>query len=248
MTPPSTSSGFPMVRTLTVVSLLCGLLIVLTDVNTRGRIRHNQEIIMQESVAQLLPGIQKQIIYGIEPSGDLTISSGLQGDGPRLFAGYDAGGRFLGVVIEASERGYADVVSAMYAYDPDKKVITGFKVIDMKETPGLGNRIGSDPEFTSNFKALDASDGPFHHNRETRHKKESLGDRRDFRRHHFLPGRGTHARCQRQERRAGGRAQPGPHQERRLMSEPISCHPAATARDHRQSVPERPVETESRCS
>ena len=76
-----------------------------------------------------------------------------------MFAGYDAGGRFLGVVIEASERGYADVVSAMYAYDPDKKVITGFKVIDMKETPGLGNRIGSDPEFTSNFKALDASEG-----------------------------------------------------------------------------------------
>jgi electron transport complex protein RnfG len=160
MTPaPPTSAGFPMVRTLTVVSLLCGLLIVLTDVNTRGRIRHNQEIIMQESVAQLLPGIQKQIIYAIEPSGDLTISSGLQGEGPRLFAGYDAGGRFLGVVIEASERGYADVISAMYAYDPDKKVITGFKVIDMKETPGLGNRIGSDPEFTSNFKELDASEG-----------------------------------------------------------------------------------------
>jgi len=153
------SSGIPMVRTLTVVSLLCGLLIVLTDVNTRGRIRHNQEIIMQESVAQLLPGIQKQIIYAIEPSGELTISSGLQGDGPRLFAGYDAGGGFLGVAIEASERGYADVISAMYAYDPDKKVITGFKVIDMKETPGLGNRIGSDPEFTSNFKALDASEG-----------------------------------------------------------------------------------------
>jgi electron transport complex protein RnfG len=148
-----------MVRTLTVVSLLCGLLIVLTDVNTRGRIRHNQEIIMRESVAQLLPGIQKQIIYSIEPSGDLTISTGLQGDGPRLFAGYDAGGRFLGVVIEAAERGYADVISAMYAYDPDKKVITGFKVIDMKETPGLGNRIGSDPEFTSNFKSLDASEG-----------------------------------------------------------------------------------------
>jgi electron transport complex protein RnfG len=153
----SSSSGFPMIRTLTVVSLLCGLLIVVTDVNTRARIRSNQEIIMRESVAQLLPGIQKQIVYSIEPSGDLTISSGLQGEGPRLFAGYDGGGRFLGVVIEASERGYADVISAMYAYDPDKRIITGFKVIDMKETPGLGNRIGSDPEFTANFKGLDAS-------------------------------------------------------------------------------------------
>jgi Na+-translocating ferredoxin:NAD+ oxidoreductase subunit G len=154
----SNSTGFRMIRTLTVVSLLCGILIVGTEVNTRARIRHNQEIIMRESVAQLLPGIKKQIIYGIEATGDLAILSGVQGDGPRLFAGYGAGGRFLGVVIETSDRGYADVISAMYAYDPDKRVITGFKVVDMRETPGLGNRIGSDPEFAGNFKALDASE------------------------------------------------------------------------------------------
>jgi electron transport complex protein RnfG len=154
----SNSTGFRMIRTLTVVSLLCGILIVGTEVNTRARIRHNQEIIMRESVAQLLPGIKKQIIYGIQPSGDLAILSGLPGDEPRLFAGYGAGGRFLGVVIETSDRGYADVISAMYAYDPDKRVITGFKVVDMRETPGLGNRIGSDPEFAGNFKALDASE------------------------------------------------------------------------------------------
>ncbi len=155
---PTSTSGFPMIRTLTIVSLLCGLLIVVTDVNTRARIRHNQETIMQESVAQLLPGIQKQIIYQIEPSGDLAIASGLQGEGRRIFAGYDAGGRFLGVVIEAADRGYADVISAMYAYDPDRKLITGFKVVDMRETPGLGSRIQSDPEFTANFKELDASE------------------------------------------------------------------------------------------
>jgi electron transport complex protein RnfG len=147
-----------MIRVLTVVSLLCGLLIVITDVNTRGRIRHNQEIIMQESVAQLLPGIRKQIIYGIQPSGDLKILSGLQGEGARLFAGYDSGGRFLGVVIETSDRGYADVISAMYAYDPDQQIVTGFKVVDMRETPGLGSRIATDPEFAGNFKTLDAQE------------------------------------------------------------------------------------------
>lgn len=154
--PPS--SGFPMIRTLTVVSLLCGLIIVVTDVNTRARIRRNQETIMQESIAQLLPGVQKQVTYQIESSGDLTVASGLQGEGRRLFAGYDAGGRLMGVVMEASDRGYADVISALYAYDPDRKVITGFKVVDMRETPGLGSRIQSDPDFNANFKELDASE------------------------------------------------------------------------------------------
>jgi electron transport complex protein RnfG len=146
-----------MVRLLGTVSLLCGVSIVGTNLATSSRIRHNQEIIMRDSVAELLPGIRKQIVYGIEPSGDLKIVAGVGAEGPRLFAGYDAEGRFLGVVIEASERGYADVISAMYAYSPSKREVTGFKVVDMRETPGLGDRIRSDPDFLSNFEALDAT-------------------------------------------------------------------------------------------
>jgi len=149
--------GLRMVRLLGTVSLLCGVLIVGTNLATSGRIRHNQEIIMRESVAELLPGISKQIIYGIEPSGELKIVAGIEAGGPRLFAGYDAAGNFLGVVIETSDRGYADVISAMYAYSPAKQEVTGFKVVDMRETPGLGDRIRSDPDFLSNFEALDAT-------------------------------------------------------------------------------------------
>jgi Na+-translocating ferredoxin:NAD+ oxidoreductase subunit G len=146
-----------MIRLLGAVSLICGLLIVGTQRFTAARIRHNQEVIMRQSVARLLPGIEKQIIYGIQPSGELTILPSLETSGPRFFVGYDASGKFLGVVIEASERGYADVISAMYAYAPETKTITGFQVIDMKETPGLGNKIGSDPGFLENFKHLDAT-------------------------------------------------------------------------------------------
>jgi Na+-translocating ferredoxin:NAD+ oxidoreductase subunit G len=151
------NDGFKMIRLMGVVSLLCGLLIVGTDLNTRSRIRSNREVIMRESVAQLLPGIEKQIIYGIQPSGDLKILASADVAGPRLFAGYDASGRFLGVVIETSERGYADIISAMYAYAPDSQTITGFQVVDMKETPGLGNRISTDASFLENFKNLDAT-------------------------------------------------------------------------------------------
>ncbi len=147
-----------MIKVLGTVSLVCGVLIVVTNLNTIARIHNNQEIIMRESVTQLLPGIEKQIIYGVEDSGELKILPGVEGENvKRLFAGYDGSGKFLGVVIEASDRGYADVISAMYAYLPDRKVITGFQVVDMRETPGLGNRIGSDEKFAENFKALDAT-------------------------------------------------------------------------------------------
>ena len=153
----ASSDGFKMIRLMTVVSLLCGVLIVGTQINTQARIRRNQEIIMRESVAQLLPGISKQVIYGIQPSGNLQIQATSDAAGPRLFAGYDASGKLLGVVIEASERGYADLISAMYSYAPDTQTITGFQVVDMKETPGLGNRISTDPSFLENFKSLDAT-------------------------------------------------------------------------------------------
>ena len=151
------TNSWQMIRLLGAVSLLCGLLIVGTQVNTAARIRSNQETIMRESVARLLPGIEKQIVYGIQPSGDLIVLPGIEVSGPRFFAGYDAAGNFLGVVMEASERGYADVISAMYSYSPDTRTITGFQVIDMKETPGLGNKISSDLPFLENFKHLDAT-------------------------------------------------------------------------------------------
>jgi len=147
-----------MIKVLGTVSLICGVLIVVTNLTTIARIHQNQEIIMRESVTHLLPGLQKQIIYGVDDSGGLKILPGVEGENvKRLFAGYDASGKFLGVVIEASDRGYADVISAMYAYMPDRKIITGFQVVDMRETPGLGNRIGSDEKFAENFKALDAT-------------------------------------------------------------------------------------------
>jgi electron transport complex protein RnfG len=147
-----------MIKMLGAVSLLCGLLIVVSNVTTLARIRQNQEIIMRESVTHLLPGLQRQVIYGVEDSGELKILPGVEGENvKRFFAGYDGSGRFLGVVVEASDRGYADLISAMYAYQPEKKVITGFQVVDMRETPGLGSRIGTDEKFAENFKELDAS-------------------------------------------------------------------------------------------
>jgi|ERR1035437_1347852 electron transport complex protein RnfG len=155
--PPPPSNAVRMIRLLGAVSLLCGLLIVGTNLATQGRIRQNQEIIMRDSVARLLPGVQKQIIYGVQPSGELSILPGLEGEGSRLFAGYDGNGKLLGIVIETSDQGYSDVISAMYAYSPEKQAITGYQVLDMRETPGLGDRIRSDESFLENFKSLDAT-------------------------------------------------------------------------------------------
>jgi len=154
---PPQPPGGRMVRLLGAVSLICGVLIVGTNIATSARIRGNQETIMRNSVEELLPGVQKQIIYGVQPSGELKILPDLESAGQRLFAGYDGSGKLIGIVIESSARGYADLINAMYAYSPEKQAITGFKVVDMRETPGLGDRVRSDPDFLNNFQDLDAT-------------------------------------------------------------------------------------------
>lgn len=145
-----------MIRIMGVVSLVCGLLIVSAHIGTLEPIRKNQEIITREAVSQLLPGLAKQVYYGVAPSGELSVIAATQTGTPRLIAGYDAQSKLLGVVIETSERGYADVITAMYAYSPDQEAIVGFRVLEMKETPGLGDKINTDPKFLENFRKLEA--------------------------------------------------------------------------------------------
>ncbi len=145
------------IRCLGLVSLISGMLIVGTHILTLEQIKINQDLIQRESVAQLLPGAEKQVTYGVGGGGELTVLSGADGAGPKMFAGYDKSGKLLGVVLETSERGYADVISALYAYDPVAKAVTGFRVVEMKETPGLGDKIGKDPEFLKNFVKLETT-------------------------------------------------------------------------------------------
>lgn len=143
-----------MIRIMSVVSILCGVLIVAVQQVTHSAIRANQEAILRETVAQLLPGSVTQIIYAMDPSGELAIVKDVEGAGVRLYAGYDASKVLTGVVIEAAGQGYADTIRAMYAYSPQQNAITGFRVVEMRETPGLGDKIGTDKSFLDNFRAL----------------------------------------------------------------------------------------------
>jgi electron transport complex protein RnfG len=144
-----------MITLMTVVSLVCGILIVSVYQGTLEPIRRNVASIMSGSVAELLTGTTKQVIYGVLPDGQLTVLDAPDGPLPKVFAAFDADGRLLGLVIEASERGYGDVIKALFAYDPESQRATGFKVVDMKETPGLGDKIANDPDFLKNFSGLD---------------------------------------------------------------------------------------------
>jgi len=154
------ASGLYMVFLLGIVSAGCGLVIVLAYAATASAIERNLAQITREAVSAILPEADRQVIYAVEPTGELTEASGSEGPLPKLYAGYDGAGHLVGVVCEASGRGYADIIRALYAYSPEKECITGFKVLDLKETPGLGDKIARDRDFLANFESLDARLAP----------------------------------------------------------------------------------------
>lgn len=144
-----------MIVVMTVVATVCGLLLVGVYQATYAAIKQNLATIMRDSVSRVLPTAKKQVIFGVQPSGALEILPNLDSPLPKLFAGYDAQGQLVGIVIEAAAQGYGGTVRALYSYSPERQCITGFKVIESKETPGLGDKIDRDPEFQKNFEALE---------------------------------------------------------------------------------------------
>lgn len=70
---------------------------------------------------------------------------------PKAYVGFDATGKKLGVAVTAAEPGFQEEVLLMIGFEPSDGSVIGFKVLDHKETPGLGDKIERDTTFTSQF-------------------------------------------------------------------------------------------------
>ena len=69
----------------------------------------------------------------------------------KAFVGFDASGTRTGVAVEAVEPGFQEEVRLMIGFDPSTSAITGYTVLDQKETPGLGDKIEKDTNFRKQF-------------------------------------------------------------------------------------------------
>ena len=77
-----------------------------------------------------------------------------------VFAGFDQQGALVGIAIETRGMGYQDYIQLLYGYSPEDQTVIGIRVLESRETPGLGDRIEKDAAFLSNFDHLDVSISP----------------------------------------------------------------------------------------
>jgi electron transport complex protein RnfG len=150
-----------MMRAMVGIGLACGLLIVTVFQGTAPVIAANRAELLQRAIFEVLPEATSSKSYALaggdrfEPMGEGE--STLDADARVVHAGYDDEQRLVGFALEASAMGYADLITLLYGYDHREQQVVGMVVLQSKETPGLGDRIETEPDFVANFAALDVS-------------------------------------------------------------------------------------------
>jgi electron transport complex protein RnfG len=155
--PQTTTPSLAMVRTLGLVSVICGVIIVGVYQYTLPAVNANKKLALERQVFKVIPNAKKVVTYYATESG-IVVAEGQEHPPAQaviFYAVYDGTNRLAGIAAEASSAGYADQVRVLYAYDVEKQVITGIGVVSMRETPGIGDKILTDTAFLQNFTALD---------------------------------------------------------------------------------------------
>lgn len=153
---PVTPASWPMLRTMVGVGLICGILIVATYQATKPVIARNRAEALQAAIFQVLPAASASMTFALQDDGSFTQIEGQAAPGAALvYAAYNDAGELVGLAIEGAGMGYQDTIRILWGYAPADEAAIGMQVLESKETPGLGDKISTDPDFQKNFEKLD---------------------------------------------------------------------------------------------
>ena len=136
------------------IGVLCALLIVTVYSATASRISENQARFLARAVGEVLPAAETAVPVMI--TADDRVVEAAEAAALPAFLGFDANSDLVGAVVTAEGMGYQDNIRVLYSYSFEQHAIVGFMVLDSKETPGLGDKIETEPHFVANFERLDA--------------------------------------------------------------------------------------------
>lgn len=150
---PSSSTSRRLVGTLTLAGAAAGLLIVMVHVATQPRIQAHRALVLREAVQEVLGAPERtSTLYVLDSGFSEDLPEGVDSlSVERVFVGYDAAGQMVGMAISGAEPGFQDIIGLIFGYDPLESKLLGMKVLESKETPGLGDKIEKDSLFVGAF-------------------------------------------------------------------------------------------------
>ncbi|OPY89867.1 MAG: Electron transport complex protein RnfG [Syntrophaceae bacterium PtaU1.Bin231] len=125
--------------TLTVFCVVSAGALAYVFMFTGPKIEANAKLAFERSLKEVLPGAE-------------TFNPGKDG---KVFEGI-AAGKPVGIAVLVAPRGYSGSIRMLVGVDGDLKV-KGIKVLDQKETPGLGTNILK-PQFLGQFIGKSSAD------------------------------------------------------------------------------------------
>jgi electron transport complex protein RnfG len=148
--PPATAQR--LIATLGGFGALAGLLIFVVFTGTQPRIQANKAAALAAAINEVLAvpdrydtlyvagaALSRQLPAGANAETAEVVYLGWRGDDP------------IGFAIVANGPGFQDNIRVIFGYNPHTAGLLGMKVLESKETPGLGDRIEKDSAFVAGF-------------------------------------------------------------------------------------------------
>lgn len=154
--PAAPVRSWKLLATLGGAGALAGLLIVTTYLRTLPGIEANKGRVLEAAIGEVLAGPARFDTLYLS-GGRLTKTPAASEDRrklERVYLGRRADGSRIGFAIPAGEPGFADMVEVLFGYDASAHRVLAMKVVASKETPGLGDRIVKDTNFSREFDGV----------------------------------------------------------------------------------------------
>lgn len=129
---------------LMVVCVVASLGLALTNQQTAPLIAEQKRLAREAALKEVLPAA-KSFEETTRQEGTINI----------YYIGKDEAGSVVGAAFEVKPKGYGGEIAIMVGADVDGRV-TGIKILEMVETPGLGAKAG-DAAFTEQFRGKTAA-------------------------------------------------------------------------------------------
>jgi electron transport complex protein RnfG len=154
----TSTPAWRLIMTLALAGGIAGLLIVSVFRWAEPRILTHQANATAAAVGEVLHApartetlyLHDNALHATPPAGVDTMKV------EKVWAGYDADGRRVGYALVAGEPGFQDVIRLMFGYDAEQGMVLGMRVLESKETPGLGDKIQKDSAWVALFEGARA--------------------------------------------------------------------------------------------
>jgi electron transport complex protein RnfG len=151
--PRPEAPSWRLVATLAGFGALAGAILVAAFQATAPAIQANKQERLRRAIEEVLGGPERyDTLYVVDGA---LVAEPPAGVSPaaleRVYRGYAAGGEPVGLAIVGEGPGYSDAIRLIFGFDPARGVLLGMKVLESKETPGLGDKIEKDAAWVGQF-------------------------------------------------------------------------------------------------